>query len=390
MGASEEQRAYCHRFFPKIWSRFVTAVTESCHARGSWCEEVEPAVGCDAGGSRIPRPPTRLGKVDKIVAIGDVHGDVHKAKRAFRLAGLIDDRGSWVGGRTVAVQVGDVLDRGNNEVELYYWFERLKKEAYKSGGALYVLNGNHETMNVDHQFRYATPGGLADFSRWARAHALGVALKSKCAPCSKKDVEMAKMYMNASKQEDVSASRHAALKPGGEFSKRFIAPNPVILTIGSTVFVHGGLLPHHAEYGIEKINHETQDWVLKRGPAEGKPSFLSGRRAVVWARDYSHENEEYCDCDALQDALSKIPGAKRMVVGHTIQGKGINSACEDTVYRVDVGLSQGCGDGVPEVLVIYNDSKVVKLSEQQPVDENDAEKRFHELETKSGTMLHDV
>lgn len=88
MGANEEQRAYCHRLFPKIWSRFVTAVTESCHARGSWCGEVEPAVGCDADGSRIPRPPTRLGKVDKIVSIGDVHGDVHKAKRAFRLAGL--------------------------------------------------------------------------------------------------------------------------------------------------------------------------------------------------------------------------------------------------------------------------------------------------------------
>eukprot|EP00889_Picochlorum_renovo_P001486 jgi/Picre1/28516/NNA_003920.t1 len=347
---SEEQRAYCNRFFPKIWSRFVTAVTESSHARGAWCGDEKGGFGCD--GSPIPRPPTRLGKVDKIVAIGDVHGDVHKAKRAFKLAGLIDDKGSWVGGKTVAVQVGDVLDRGNNEVELYYWFERLQKQASRSGGAL-----------------------------WARAHALGVALKSKCAPCSNKSIEMARMYMNTSAHEDVSASRRAALEPGGEFSQRFIAPNPVILAIGSTVFVHGGLLPHHAEYGIEKINHETQDWVLKREPVEGKPAFLSGRRAVVWARDYSHENEEYCDCDALKDALSKIPGAERMVVGHTIQGKGINSACEDTVYRVDVGLSKGCGDGIPEVLVIYNDSKVVKLREQERVDETDAEKRFHELET---------
>ena len=44
-----------------------------------------------------------------------------------------------------------------------------------------------------------------------------------------------------------------------------------------------------------------------------------------------------------------IPGAQRMVVGHTIQGQGINSACEGRVFRVDVGMSRGCGDGEPQV-----------------------------------------
>ena len=41
-----------------------------------------------------------------------------------------------------------------------------------------------------------------------------------------------------------------------------------------------------------------------------------------------------------------LPGAARMVVGHTIQSGGINSACEGRVLRVDVGLSKGCGDGI--------------------------------------------
>ena len=44
-----------------------------------------------------------------------------------------------------------------------------------------------------------------------------------------------------------------------------------------------------------------------------------------------------------------MPGAQRMVVGHTIQEAGINTACNDRVFRIDVGLSQGCGDGAPEV-----------------------------------------
>jgi hypothetical protein len=39
----------------------------------------------------------------------------------------------------------------------------------------------------------------------------------------------------------------------------------------------------------------------------------------------------------------------RMVVGHTIQEAGINSACNDQVFRIDVGLSAGCGNGEPEV-----------------------------------------
>lgn len=43
------------------------------------------------------------------------------------------------------------------------------------------------------------------------------------------------------------------------------------------------------------------------------PDFLNGRQAVVWARNYSAENEERCDCEMLQSALSMVPGAKRMV-----------------------------------------------------------------------------
>ena len=38
------------------------------------------------------------------------------------------------------------------------------------------------------------------------------------------------------------------------------------------------------------------------------------------------------------------------VVGHTIQGRGINSACDAKVHRIDVGMSIGCGNSAPQVL----------------------------------------
>lgn len=56
-------------------------------------------------------------------------------------------------------QVGDILDRGDQELKLLYLLERLQRQAAAAGGALWVLNGNHETMNVGGNFRYATQGG---------------------------------------------------------------------------------------------------------------------------------------------------------------------------------------------------------------------------------------
>ena len=81
---------------------------------------------------------------------------------------------------------------------------------------------------------------------------------------------------------------------------------------------------------------------------------------------FSAEDERRCDCGALQQALSMLPGAARMVVGHTIQEAGINSACSDRVFRIDVGLSKGCGNGEPQVLEIIDDKEIRQLRENGP------------------------
>lgn len=157
-------------------------------------------------------------------------------------------------------------------------------------------------------------------------------------------------------------SRGTVLKPGAHIPARFFASHPTVLQVGSSVFVHGGILPEHVKYGLERINHETQQWLLRQEEGIEAPSFLRGASAVVWARDYSLE-EKRCDCTALQEVLQAIPGAARMVVGHTIQEAGISTACNNMVYRVDVGLSKGCGDGDVEVLEIIDDKHISRLRE---------------------------
>ena len=52
---------------------------------------------------------TFLPAAARLVAIGDLHGDMGKTRRAFRIAGLIDANDRWTGGTTTAVQVNSCI-----------------------------------------------------------------------------------------------------------------------------------------------------------------------------------------------------------------------------------------------------------------------------------------
>eukprot|EP00288_Rhodomonas_lens_P008589 CAMPEP_0177726866 /NCGR_PEP_ID=MMETSP0484_2-20121128/20007_1 /TAXON_ID=354590 /ORGANISM="Rhodomonas lens, Strain RHODO" /LENGTH=167 /DNA_ID=CAMNT_0019239463 /DNA_START=197 /DNA_END=697 /DNA_ORIENTATION=+ len=64
---------------------------------------------------RVPDLPSRYPMPERIVAIGDVHGDLEALRKCLRMANLIDEQDSWVGGGAHLVQVGDILDRGEAE-----------------------------------------------------------------------------------------------------------------------------------------------------------------------------------------------------------------------------------------------------------------------------------
>ncbi len=77
--------------------------------------------GCRAGrearGSTLHPPPTHAAPS---AAVGDLHGDWQKAIDSLRAAKVIrvgeKEEIVWSGGDTVVVQLGDVLDRGDNEI----------------------------------------------------------------------------------------------------------------------------------------------------------------------------------------------------------------------------------------------------------------------------------
>jgi Calcineurin-like phosphoesterase len=245
----------------------------------------------------------------RMVAFGDVHGDVEASRAALRLAGAIDEHDAWIGKNLVVVQTGDQLDRGDTEPEILDLFERLRGEAKRAGGAFYVLNGNHEVMNVAGDFRYVTPDGFRDYQG--------------------------------------ESGRAAAFRPGGPEARR-LAERPVALVVGDTVFVHGGILPEHVRYGLGRLNRETSAWM--RGERPTIPAILEQETAPIWSRAYSEEHPSDSACRALSQALAAL-SARRMVVGHTVQKDGITEACGGRVWRIDVGLSRFYG-GKPSVLEI--------------------------------------
>jgi len=319
-----------------------------CLALLSGCDRTppEPAkpstakAGVTAAPSISPEEADTSYKVQapgRVVAIGDLHGDLAATKRALRVGGLIDDKDAWSGGKTVLVQTGDVLDRGDDERAMLDLFDRLKKEAKAAGGTVYTLNGNHEVMNVSGDFRYVTRGGFTSFEDIST-----VGTKA----------DLAGFPPNAK-------ARAAAFWPGGPYAVR-LAEHETVVMVNDSLFVHGGVLPKHLRYGLAKINREVKAWM--RGESEAAPAIVTAEDGPIWTRRYSSSEVGPNDCRMVKIVLERA-GAKRMVVGHTVQEGGITSACDDRVWRIDVGLAAHYGSAASSALAIDAD-KVTVLREK--------------------------
>lgn len=261
----------------------------------------------------------------RIVAIGDVHGDCDAFERVLALAGLYTRNSGWTGGNAVLVQIGDVLDRGGQEMECLRLLRDLKRAAPQQGGAVVSLLGNHEVMN-----------------------AAGIT------------------YMASARSAAAFEDRATAFLPGTELATD-LASWPVACVVGDTAFCHATLTLAQAEAGLQAGNAEASRWLMGGSPTGLPPDQLLSPRALsgsfkspVWTRDLSDppDTEPAASaCADLRSALARL-GAKRLVVGHTVQSR-CNCACDCSVWRIDVGLSAAMGTGAaPQALEIASNGKV--------------------------------
>lgn len=292
------------------------------------------------------RPPWRHAAAKRLVAIGDVHGDLDAMLQSLRAAKLINKDRAWIGGTTVLVQTGDLLDRGENEQEIIDLLDRIRLEAKLQGGDVLEVIGNHELMNVQGDLRYVTKKGFEDFE-----DIQGL----------RKNTSKLRMFPSH------THARRAAFQPGGPYAKRLSAHN-VIVQVGQNIFAHGGVLPEHVSYGVDKINDEMHAWMNGSGPL---PQYVSSPRSPMWTRVYGTEVLDKHTCAIAAQVLKSL-GATRMFVGHTVQPEGITSACGGIIWRIDVGMAKHYG-GKPAAVVldIGTEPKIVvaKTDESKPARE---------------------
>ncbi|XP_043710587.1 shewanella-like protein phosphatase 1 isoform X1 [Telopea speciosissima] len=326
-------------------------------------------------------PPTFVSAPGRrIVAVGDLHGDLVQARCALETAGVLSSNGQdlWIGGETVLIQLGDIFDRGEDEIAILSLLQSLNIQAKENGGAVFQVNGNHETMNVEGDFRYVEPGAFdecidfleyldEDEDSWDEAFVNWIAVSEGWKGDSMSPNHWAPW--NLVKRQKGVIARSILLRPGGLLACE-LARHPVVLKVDDWVFCHGGLLPHHVEYGIERMNKEVSDWMRGLNELKSSPQlpFIAtrGYDSVVWNRLYSRDAADLADYPShqissiLKETLQAV-GAKAMVVGHTPQTVGINCKYNCNIWRIDVGMSRGVLNSRPEVLeIVDNKARVLR------------------------------
>lgn len=331
-------------------------------------------------------------EVQRVVAVGDVHGDLDRFLLILQKAGLIDASRQWTGGRAILVQTGDLLDRGPKSRALLEFLMTLEREApRRGGGSVRLTLGNHEVMNLMGNMDYlvaedyaafadsrseqrrsaafrdfarvqARKGRPADEAEWMKAHPLGF-------------VELREAY-----------------GPQGRYG-RWLRGWPVVNKVDDSIFLHGGINPALGFKSVEQINAvakmEIQDFdrltaymiqkelalpfftldefalaaieeVTKikglrvadppqemRNHVQTLEEFLQAANWItmhddgpLWYRGYNGWTDEEGEPLSLQ--LTQTLGAKRIVVGHTPQPNGeIRSRFDGRIFLIDTGMYRG-------------------------------------------------
>jgi hypothetical protein len=308
----------------------------------------------------------------RIVAIGDLHGD-HDAWRAIaRSAGIIDAKGKWSGGNATLVQMGDVVDRGPDSLKIIRDLMSLQREAPRRDGKVIVLLGNHEAMMMTGDLRYVHPGEYAAFvTRESKARRDRVYEANKPVIQAAYRSRIPEMSPEAIKGEWLKTmplgkiEYQLAWRPGGELGKWALA-NPAVVKLGDTLFVHGGISAAFATVPVDEINRQAAAALKAQDAA--RTAIINNPQGPLWYRGLIIRNDgddatvapipagatAALTIDQEIDLALQGFGVKRLVVAHTPSPKGIVGSAGGKLWRIDSAISRAYG-GTPAYLEIVGD-----------------------------------
>ena len=312
--------------------------------------------------------------VERIIAIGDLHGDYHQYLNVMRSAGLIDKKDKWSGGKTHLVQTGDITDRGDDSRKIIDHLVKLAKQAKKKGGYVHLLIGNHESMNVTGDLRYVTQGEFTAFKSRNSERYRDMQWQRQAEWMSVNDPNFDRMNIADYRREWEKnvplgwVEHRLAWSLDGEYGK-WVKHNPVVIQVNDTLFLHGGISSKYCQFSLESLTQQAIEAMENFDPAV--TTILDDPLGPLWYRGLATEDETEIFSQTLDNILKRY-GAKRIVVGHTPTGGAVWPRFDQRVVVNDTGIADyyGSHKGVLELtaegaVAIYGDKRI-------PLPENNA------------------
>lgn len=344
--------------------------------------------------------------VERIVAVGDVHGAYDALVATLQNAGVIDDDLKWSGGRTHLVSTGDLLDRGAESRRVMDLMMRLEGEAAHAGGQVHQLLGNHEVMNLIGDLRYVADAEFASYLdiESPEERELQYQQFSFGKPAGGGGAAIMQEFNRLAPPGFFGHRR--AFRSDGHYGK-WLLQQPFMVVVNDIAFVHGGAPHFVSEYGIDGVNvalnadlvgyvdasqalvesgalsplvgfkqvPKVLSAMLEEGQLDGEDlqsarnaidfsrSPLHGPAGPTWYRGTSRCNR-FVEGATLGAALSEI-GATRVVVGHTTaKSRNVQQRMGGRVFEIDTGMLNRVYGGSGNALVIENGA--VRVVNQDP------------------------
>jgi len=305
--------------------------------------------------------------VERVIAIGDLHGDYERYIDVMESAGLIDKKGKWSGGETHLVQTGDITDRGPDSRRIIDHLVKLSKQAKKKGGYIHMLIGNHESMNVVGDLRYVSPGEYAAFvtKNSARLQDLQWERQIEWMEANSEDFEAVDLEAYRAeweKQVPLGWVEHRqAWSINGEYGK-WVEDNQVAVQVNDTIFLHGGISDKYCKFSLKSLTEQVMATLQEYDPSV--VSIVNDPLGPLWYRGLAQEKETELFSQTLDNILNRYD-AKRIVVGHSPTGGVIWPRFDQRVVLNDTGIANyyGAHKGVLElsktgVIAIYGDNRI--------------------------------
>lgn len=306
--------------------------------------------------------------VSRIVAIGDLEGDYEKFTDMLRTAGVIDARGSWSGGQTHLVQLGDIPDRGPNSRMIMDLLMRLEPQAQRTGGRVHALIGNHEAMNVYGDLRYVHPGEYAAFATSRSARVRNQYYQQYIRGLRRNPPESGLPTFDAAHRAQWDSEHplgwvehRQAWGPRGRYG-RWIASHNAVVRINDTLFLHGGLGPAFAAVARPTMNSAVSVALTGR-PEPAYPDILENQEGPLWYRGLS-QNDEAAETPNLENVL-RSQGVARVIVGHTKVTSTVLPRFNGRVLVADIAVPRGHSD--PHAFLIFETGAWTTLHRGQRV-----------------------